>query len=257
MNNIKRYSLTAFSPKTKIETLIGINVDGDGTFVISGKKGLLSAIDKYTMQFKDSDELKYNLLDIGIIDGDANLYIRYEQDGPRKTPILYSGNEKMEPFTDELSTYVSSDTIYFKKLLNQLLKSSKNSIYLDYMNRFGYINEYIYRKLLDYKDNNALSYSDLEFIREKIAKQLTSYKIIRDIYIGTKRYQMKKEIPNEGNNIILPVGEVERYRLDEAEQSMMDIFLKGGEEELYSLYDKEQISDKVLRKINEYHKKGL
>ena len=52
------------------------------------------------------------------------------------------------------------------------------------------------------------------------------------------------------------IGE-ERIRLNEDEQRIIDLFLMGGEEEIYKEYSKDEIPSKVLKKIDEYHKRGL
>ena len=79
MGKVRKYSLAAFDPKTKKETLIGINVDGPDKFIISDEKSFLSAIDKYTMKFENAEELGHELLGLGVINAPSKLYIRYEQ----------------------------------------------------------------------------------------------------------------------------------------------------------------------------------
>ena len=120
MSCVKRYSLAANSKNQK-EVLIGIDINDKGIPVISGQRGLLSAIDKYTMQFKNEEELKEELCLIVAIDSNASLYVRYMWNGPKKTDILYSGDDKMLPFVNELSSEVSTTTSHFNDLLIKLL----------------------------------------------------------------------------------------------------------------------------------------
>lgn len=253
---MKRYSLCAFDTKTKSEVLMGVNVGNNGIYVISGEKSLLSMIDIYTMQFDNDEKLLYDLLDIGVLDRDAKLYIRYENNGPKKTSILYKEAEKLLPFSKECSTNVATNTSHFEKILNQLLKSANNIKYINFMFKYGYINDYLYKKLIEYRNSSKKSYSELELLTTKISIALSSYKVIRDIYIGTKRYKNNEAIPNVEPISIIKANPIDN-EMTADEKYQLDLYLHGGEDELYSIYDNDQISDKVLKKINEYHRKGL
>ena len=44
MGKVRKYSLAAFDPKTKKETLIGINVDGPDKFIISDEKSFYGSV---------------------------------------------------------------------------------------------------------------------------------------------------------------------------------------------------------------------
>lgn len=251
---MKRYSLCAYDSKTKSEFLMGINVDKKGIYVISGEKSLLSAIDLYSMKFGEEKNLIFDLLNVGILSSDAKLYIRYENNGLKKTSILYKDADQMLPFAKELATNVDINTNYFNEFINRLIKASKNEKFMKYMQKYGYINDYLCVRLNEYKNG---TYADLDLLMQKIATAAAPYKVIRDIYIGTQRYKRGESIPNF-ESIQLPKMYVNNENdLSEEEKYQLDLYLHGGEDELYSIFDNEQVTDKVRKKIREYHKEGL
>ena len=124
--------------------------------------------------------------------------------------------------------------------------------YIEYLYKNGYINDHLYNRLAQYRLNRHMKYTKLEMLLTSIIRDLSSYKVIRNIYIGTKRYQNKIDIPME-----VPKKEIEEDKyLNDNEKYQFDIFLHGGEEELYKTFDKEEISEKVLKKITDYHYRG-
>ncbi|MBR1376617.1 MAG: hypothetical protein IJ565_02265 [Bacilli bacterium] len=258
MSCVKRYSLAANSKNQK-EVLIGIDINDKGIPVISGQRGLLSAIDKYTMQFKNEEELKEELCLIGAIDSNASLYVRYMWNGPKKTDILYSGDDKMLPFVNELSSEVSTTTSHFNDLLIKLLKTTRNEKFMNFLNQEGYIPDHLYKYLVQYSEGSNSSV-DIKFLSNKIAKSLSAYKVIRDIYLAQNKYvSLNTQNSNSNfNKVINNVSNTDTKSeivLTNDEQEMLDIYLHGGEEELHNLYD--EIPQSVASKIKEYHKRGL
>lgn len=257
---MNRYSLAAFDPKTKKEVLMAINLNDEGIYEISDGKSKLAIIDGYTMQFKDEEALIYDLIDRGILDRDVKLKIRYKNKGNRETPVLYSTDTGIKPFVDELVSKnndtistVANDTEYFNKLYNRMLRCSINKPeYIKFLYEKGYINDHLYNRLEAYKLNKYTKYASIEQLLTSIVKDLSSYKVIRNIYIGTKRYKAGDMQPME------PAikKEDENSYLDENEKNQLDLYLHGGEDELYSIYDKDEISEKVYRKIIDHHFRG-
>ena len=74
----RRYGLIALDPNTSYKTLFGVNINGLNIKTFKDKKTTLPEIDKYTMQFKDINELERDLFDRGIIDADVAIFIEYK-----------------------------------------------------------------------------------------------------------------------------------------------------------------------------------
>lgn len=196
----RRYSLIALDPKTNYKTIFGVDIDKLDIKLFKGGKTTLAEIDKYTMQFNDINELEYDLFNRDIINTDVMLYIEYKESHKvgdeiienRQTDILYAADKGLKPFTDELATYVNEYSDYFGKFYNEVVYN-KDINWWKFLNEYGYISDTLYGYLLDGRryDVNSL-------LQRELVKQLTNYKTIRNIYIGTKKYN-KKEYSYEGD----------------------------------------------------------
>ena len=188
----RRYSLVALNPNINYRETFGIDIDKLNIKFIKGGKTTLAEIDKYTMQFNDINELEYDLYNKDVIDADVMIFIEYKEKHEyqgedienRQTDVLYAEDSEMKPFTDELSTYVNEYSNHFYKFYNDILNS--NTERLKYLYDYGYITKTLYTCLNDFK-----KYGMNNLLQSELVKQLTNYKTIRNIYIGTKKYKNK------------------------------------------------------------------
>ena len=222
----RRYSIIALDPKTNYKTIFGVDIDKLNIKLFKGGKTTLAEIDKYTMQFNDINELERDLFSNDIINVDVMLYIEYKESHEvngeiipnRQTDILYAADKGLKPFTDELSTYVNEYTDYFAKFYKEVV-DNKDTNWWKYLNQYGYISDTLYGYLLDgrrYGMNNLL--------QRELVKQLTNYKTIRNIYLGTKKYN-KKEYSYEGE-INTTVG-TEIAEMNSEIDDMVDEFMES------------------------------
>lgn len=198
----RRYGLIALDPNTNYREIFGIDIDKLNIKVFKGGKTTLPEIDKYTMQFNDINELEYDLYNRDVINSDVMLFIeykeKYEYKGEvkeyRQTDILYAGDSELKPFTDELSTYVNEYSNHFYKFYNDITNAGIDR--LKYLNNYGYISDTLFKAITD-----ARRYGMDQLLQRELVKQLTNYKTIRNIYIGTKKFK---------NNIYEYEGDINR-----------------------------------------------
>lgn len=201
----RRYSLIALDPKTNYRETFGIDIDKLNIKVFKDGKTTLAEIDKYTMQFENIDELETDLFNRNIIDVDVMFFIEYKQKHKyngrdvqkRQTDVLYASDSWMKPFTDELSTYVNEYSEHFGKFYQEMLDIDFKC--LKFLYEYGYVSKTLYTSLYDAK---RFKMSDLE--TRELKNQLTNYKTIRNIHIGTKKF--KNNIYEYEGNINREVG---------------------------------------------------
>lgn len=189
----RRYSLVALNPNINYRETFGIDIDKLNIKFIKGGKTTLAEIDKYTMQFNDINELEYDLYNKNVIDADVMIFIEYKEKHEyqgedienRQTDILYAEDSEMKPFTDELSTYVNEYSNHFGKFYKKVV-DNKDTEWWKFLNKYGYISDTLYGYLLD-----GRKYRIDSLLQRELVKQLTNYKTIRNIYLGTKKYKNK------------------------------------------------------------------
>ena len=235
-----RYNLAMLHPESETVTNYGIEISEDIPY-ITDRKSLLSEIDLFTMQTVDVNDLEFHFLTIEELDEDATFYIVYkstkkEKDDKgnikttcidKKAPILYKeDSEEMLPFAEELSTTVKTNTDHFYKFLKMVL--DKKQEWLDWMKEHRYLTTNLYDKLCRMKDGYD------SFLENQISDALSSYKVIRDIYIGNKIYEKRFEIeePLSNGDVDLTPGDVLK-RLEEAYDAMT---VEPVEDEAYKDY---------------------
>ena len=195
----RRYSLVIFDPNTNYKDIYGIDIDELDIKFFKGGKTTLAEIDKYTMQFNDINELEYDLYNRDVINSDVMIYIEYKEKHEyqgeiiehRQTDVLYAGDSELKPFTDELSTYVNEYSNHFYKFYNDITNSDPAR--WKFLYEYGYISKTLYGYLDD-----ARRFGMNDLLQRELVKQLTNYKTIRNIYIGTKKYK-KNEHSYEGD----------------------------------------------------------
>ncbi len=240
-----RYALTALSQKTGKEAKYGIEISNNTSY-ITDRKSLLAEIDLFTMQSKDINDLEFQFLKAGELDEDATFYIVYksttkEKDNEgnivtttndKKACILYKEDEQaMLPFAEELSSNVNQHSDYFYTMFNEVL--AKNTEWLDWMKKHRYISKALYEKLCQNKKELGAN----TFLQDQISEILSSYRTIRNIYVGNKEYERrfkKEEILYNGEVDMTP-SDIYR-RLNEALDTISE---EPKEDESYKDYSDE------------------
>jgi len=250
---VKRYSLVGYDTKKheKIHYIVDFNDKNILKLDITKKnptKNTLPEIDKFTTRFVSREDLFQYMSECDLLPttNNINLYIDYNYNGPKSTQVIYDG--EMNDFAHELSNQVDITTPAFKQLFDKLLISTQYPRYIDFMSQHSFFDSYLYNKLMDYRNRGNMSQDEYNMLLRKIKLSLVSSKTIRDIYIGTNAYK-------ETFYGSKPKSKDDSDFLDETEMVMFDLFLHGGEEELYKVYD--DVTPKVKRRIIEFHKKGI
>ncbi len=213
----------------------------------------IAKIDKFTSGFENEAELKKFFM----LDPNENLYIYYKQNGTRTTRLMYAKDDALKPFIDEENINVREDTPYFKNLLLSVLKGSSNKRYMDFIEKNGFIPKHLLELLEDY--NKATTYDDQMQLIKRISHDLSNYKALRNLYIGTKTYEKAFNV-NQHNNKqedveILDIdtsmpNKTEDDYMDEMERELYELYLRGGMDELM-YHTNGMIPTRVLNKINE------
>ena len=241
----------------------------------------IAIIDEFMSRFNDSKEAIEELRKyFEIQDG---LYIYYENGGPRTSRVLYESDKYFMPYIDDVKkreskATVSTETKQFKSDFERLLKSASNSRYMKFLYDNNFISEYLYTRLLQYADVMG-TYSNDDFdhkkvLIEKIKANVSNYKQLRDLYVGTriyeKVYHLNKDRVNDSSfkdddisdlrdymhpSIVVSDEELkeasaheEPIYLDEQEQDLYDAYMHGGEEELmlYTDFVPENVRKKIM-----------
>lgn len=241
-----RYNLTALSQETGKETNYGIEISDDIPY-ITDRKSLLAEIDLFTMRSKDINDLAFQFLRAGELDDDATFYIVYKSTKKeidskgnhitrsidKKASVLYEEDKNvMLPFAEELSSNVNQHSDHFYTMYNEVL--AKNTEWLDWMKKHRYITKELYYKL----NKNKQELGSNTFLQNQISEELSSYKTIRNIYVGNKEYERrfeKEEILYDGE-VDMTASDIYK-RLNEA----LDIITETEvEDESYKDYSDEE-----------------
>ena len=272
------YKLRPLNVLRTIVNLEGKDIEENtNTFVTNN----IAVIDEFMSQFNDSKEAIEELRKYFEIQG--GLYIYYENGGPRASRVLYGSDKYFTPYIDdvkkrEFKATVSTETKQFKSDFEKLLKSASNSRYMKFLYDNNFISEYLYTRLLQYADVMG-TYSNDDFdhkkvLVEKIKANVSNYKQLRDLYVGTriyeKVYHLNKDRVNASSfkdddisdlrdymypSIVVSDEELkeasvheEPIYLDEQEQDLYDAYMHGGEEELmlYTDFVPENVRKKIM-----------
>ena len=217
----------------------------------------LPEIDFDTMKYSEEDFREYFRLK------DEDLYIWYNYNGKRTINLVYKEDTALMPYTNELSVNVSTNSSYFLNDLNALIKSASNERYINYLLENNYMPSELHKRLFDFKDIQTGKVKgtnqDYAIALEKLKKCFSSYKIIRDMYVGTQEYKKtfygEKPKENIDTEVVhINTDEVANDRLNEVERDLYDVYEKGGIDEVMMLTEG-YVPSNVMAKIEENEKK--
>ncbi len=241
-------------PLNKLEKLIELGAMGINPSCIVTTK--IAELDKITSKYNDEEEFKEELKKFFELEPNEKVYIWYMQEGRRTTRPMYKTDEAMLPFIEEESVYVSKDTPHFQRLFLQVLKAASKERYMDFMEKNGFIQPHMLRLMKEY--NLADTYDNQKQLASRIGDDLTSYKALRNMYIGTKTYEKwvndqieeatrLNEINEEYKDADLTSPEY--IYLNEMEQDLYEVYKRGGLDEVRELTEG-NVPINLMKKIN-------
>ena len=189
---MRKYRLVVVDPDDKYKTLFSFNIDEKGVPFKTDAPSELAEIDLYTMQFNNVNDIELELYTAGLIDEDYVIKVEYpvKPDENKRLDVMYKKDIELLPFAQEIvesgTSKVRTDTSYFEKFLNGI--ETKDGKWLDFMRDNHYIDEDLYQKIYGNR-----FYKFQEFVERQIAEQISSYNMIRKIYVGTKRYEHQQD----------------------------------------------------------------
>lgn len=238
---MSRYSLIAQNMDTNEKRVIGVKEYDEKTHENGYKtKVNLATIDKYTLLFDNEEQLIGYLNSKGITSLNSMLYIEYQNNGIKKLPVLYNEYKELSHYANYGKSNVPTSDIELDKLVNRLLYNvSKDSEYFSFLVNNKCLNKYLEEHINDYLIKNQgikLERNNALFLKQKIFSNMTGYKVIRGIVVGTKQYY-------EDLNPIMDTDkeDIEYSNLTEQQREfyndMLEKFKIGGYEELNQCYD--------------------
>ena len=193
---MNKYKLVVVEPVGDYKTLFSFNIDEKGLPFKTDAPSELAEIDLYTMQFNNVNDIELELYTAGLIDEDVMIYIEYpikDKDGKlyqKRLDVMYKKDIELLPFAQEIvesgGSKVDTNSSYFDKFLNGI--ETKDGKWLDFMLDYNYISKDLYRKIYDNR-----FYRFDKFTEQQIIEQISSYNVIRKIYVGTKRYEHQQD----------------------------------------------------------------
>ncbi len=247
-----------FAPIGRLSKINFDALDIDVNWVVTD---IIANIDSFTSSFNDEEEIKSYLKEYLRLSN--NLFIYYEKDGiPYTTRVITNKDESFVPYIkDALENgnprYVSTETHMFKEDLRRLLQSAKNERYVAYLHDNEYISDYLYNKLLSYREAKG---EEEKIIIEKIKKNISNYKTLRTLYIGTRAYEnafnLNKDRKGVQDDVIVtgeelyevfqPLENEELFyktnisqpkHFDDDQTNIARAYSEGGMDEVYSYVD--------------------
>ncbi len=189
---MRKYRLAVIDPNDDYETLFSFNVDEKGLPFKTDAPSELAEIDLYTMQFNNVNDIELELYTAGLIDEDYVIKVEYpvNPDEKKRIDVMYKKDIELLPFAQEIvesgGSKVDTNSSYFNKFLNGI--ETKDGKWLDFMLDNHYISKDLYQKIYDNR-----FYKFDKFVERQIAEQISSYNMIRKIYVGTKRYEHQQD----------------------------------------------------------------
>lgn len=226
-----RYSLIAEDRQTHQKRLIRCKeLSSDGVNTEYKDKVDLSTIDKYTLKFNNQEELADFLKQHGIITSkDVDLFIEYKSSGTKTLQVVYSDYVELAYFVNCSKDLETNSR--FRETINNFLNKVVYKSYFSFMIRNNLINKHIQDQIVSYLDKveNKCTYYETSFLRTVIIRSLAKYKNLRGIIIGNHKYETE-----------FGIDEDKIYETDEY-SNIIAAFENGGYDELYSLYDREEL----------------
>lgn len=193
---MSKYKLVVVEPVGDYKTLFSFDLDDKGLPFITDAPSTLAAIDLYTMQFNNVNDIELELYTAGLIDEDVMIYIEYpikDKDGKlaqKRLDVMYKKDIELLPFAQEIvesgGSKVDTNSSHFNKFLNGI--ETKDGKWLDFMLENHYIDKDLYKKIYGNR-----FYKFDKFVERQIAEQISSYNMIRKIYAGNKRYEHQQD----------------------------------------------------------------
>lgn len=238
---VGRYSLIVEDDITHEKTIILVKeYDPNSKKYIKKEKVKLSTIDKGTTKFNNEKELLMYFKEAGYINSiNASVYIEYKSKGNKRLEIAYSDASEIAYFSPRASTYVDENDPKFQKFLNKFLENMKKGTFYRFIFDYGYMSKYYVKSKIDdyiygYEMPN-FSASQSDFIKKKIAKELSRYKLLRGLVIGTNDYYKLKQDKS------LQEEPEENRLVETSDEEINWVFNRGGYEALFNHFGVDRI----------------
>lgn len=263
-----RYSLVVENEQTKEKIYIPIKQYHPGKKqYIKSDKAELFTIDRRTTDFEDYQQLGHYLYEEGQINfpvtSSKSIYIEYQSNGPRKLDVAYKNDKQVRSFSHKMhqklkdninnglenpiEKYIDQTDNEFNRCLDKFLSDiQKAQFYRFITSNQSYLNPKLKEKVDQHYVYTAKP--DLLYTKKLISKEVSRYKTLRGILIGTRNYQqfrmqiepqnkekIEKEVSLQNWQINQPMGSTER------EEMIINVYQTEGHEGLFNRFDIDEI----------------
>lgn len=185
------YKLIHVSTLDNKETTVRF-VDKKGN---SKEKIALTEIDSFTSYFDSSEALLDFLQRLGYNFSNDRFFIEYQHNHEAKRlDLVFSDQETIKKFArnNQGKYTVEQDTLFFKYLYEMIDKYEENLEMINYLRRNNYISSWLNQNLAEYNESNGIDVESMHISLLRIKKELSQYRVIRNIEIGKKEYESQK-----------------------------------------------------------------
>ena len=274
-----RYSLVVENEETKEKIYIPIKqYNPNKKEYTKSDKAELFTIDRRTTDFEDYRQLGNYLYEERQINFQVTspkaIYIEYQSNGPRKLDVAYKNDKQIRSFSHKMhqtlknninkgienpiEKYIDQQDHEFNSCLDQFLSSiQKAQFYRFITSNQSYLNPKLKEKLDEHYVYTAKP--DLLYTKKLISKEISRYKTLRGILIGTRNYhqfkmkvepQNKEKMEKETNNQNWDT--TKSTASSELEEMILNVYETEGHEGLFNRFDLDQIyslPQSTLKKI--------
>lgn len=182
------YTFKHISTLDNVETIIKF-IDEEGK---EKEKLSLTEIDSFTLNFDCRENLLFYMQKIGYDFYNSKFIIEYKNNNQiKKINPVFSDQETLKEFAlnNQGSYKIKKDAAYYKYLYYIIRDIAGNHDLIRYLVKNNYMSSWLYENVTRYNISISTDVEAAHIYMTRIKKELTKYKVVRDIEVGIKEYE--------------------------------------------------------------------
>lgn len=182
------YTFKHVSTLDNVETIIKF-IDEEGK---EKEKLSLTEIDSFTLNFDSRENLLFYMQKIGYDFYNSKFIIEYKNNNKtKKIDPVFSDQENLKELAlnNQGSYKIKKDASYYKYLYYIIRDIANNYNLIWYLVKNKYMSTWLYENVTRYNISISTDVEAAHIYMTRIKKELTKYKVVRDIEVGIKEYE--------------------------------------------------------------------